>query len=207
MGVRGDSRSERASASVVPPWEWGFGGLKERARQRERSPPMKKREPEGPLARWEPKLPATFSPSGSGAPSNLRGLRAAAEPPAVANLAARLRLRELRRASRRPVSRGHPMGSPFGVPAGPTGSDLAARSGGGFPIGSLRVLPAPSRPIHLSVSRPPVRPSRVDHLDCLERGERYRRHQGRSTSHPRRSGHERAGRRRRTKSDNSVDAQ
>lgn len=53
----------------------------------------------------------------------------------------------------------------------------------------------------------PVRPSRVDHLDCLERGERYRRHQGRSTSHLRRSECEHAGRRRRTKSDNSLDVQ
>ena len=67
-----------------------------------------KREPEGPPARWEPKLPTTFSPSGSGAPSNLRSLRAAAGPPTVVRLAAPLRLRGLRIASRRPVSRGPP---------------------------------------------------------------------------------------------------
>ena len=82
--------------------------------------------------------PATFSPSGSGAPSNLRVLRAAAGPLTVGRLAASLRLRELRVTSRRPVPRGPPPDPPCGVPCGAAGSGLAAFSGVGVPLGSSR---------------------------------------------------------------------
>ncbi|MCD6021485.1 MAG: hypothetical protein K0R20_1195 [Actinomycetia bacterium] len=185
-GVRG-TQGARSSAS---------GSTDERKRTRGTSGSLRTEAPSHlqPLGLWCPKQPPRSSrgcrtagggePRGPSPPSRAPSRLAA---PGVPRTPDGLTFRRSRRA--------HRLG-----PRGPLRR-------WGFPIGSLRVLPVPSRPIHLSVSRPPVRPSRVDHLDCLERGERYRRHQGRSTSHPRRSGHERAGRRSRTKSDNSVDVQ
>ena len=79
---------------------------------------------------------------------------------------------------------GSPRGVPFptdprlarlaAFPAGPPGPASRPSPMVGAPLGSLRILLGPSRPDHLAMSRPLVRPSRVDHLDCLERGERYR---------------------------------
>src|SRR4029077_18894338 len=89
---------------------------------------------EGPRARREPKLPTTVSPSGSGAPSNLRDLRGSTRPPPR---------RVTLPGSRRPA---RPRG---GSPCGPPAACL-----GGFRLAAVLPRRAPRPP-------PPLRASSV----------------------------------------------
>ena len=111
-------------------------------------------------------------------------------------------IRGVRIASRRSFPADPPPGSPLDVPGGALRvrpRDLLRRSGShSDPCGSSWV---PRVRFTLQCPGRSSGPSRVDHVDCLERGETYRRPRWRSTSRSRRSESECAGRGHGRKSD------
>jgi hypothetical protein len=171
-------------------------------------------------ARREPKLPATVSLSGSGAPSNLRLFAAVTGRPGGFGSpeGAPIACRQPARLAALPRRRGSPATHPKVCRRGPDpASSLRRLPGPGGSASGLaafvgspesRVWPCGLRRfsrfrLRLSAAPEPRPVSSRRCFDCLERGELYGRDQAWSTRRFRRSDHECAGSGHRKKSDKS----